>query len=71
MTGKATRVTMWPNAAAVLGALLDNYESKGHPCFDDNVCEYADDCDAQKALACKFSKQLTDLKQRLHKAAYP
>ena len=67
MTGKASRITMWPQAAQVMSALLDNYESKGHPCFN-NVCEYADDCDAKKALACKFSKQLTDLKQRLYNA---
>lgn len=71
MTGKAARVTLWPTSAQVLGALLDRYESAGHSCFDEDECEYIDDCDYKRSRACKFGKQLQLVKARLHKAAYP
>lgn len=71
MTGKAPRVTLWPSAAQVLGALLDRFEGAGNPCFVYDTCEYAGDCDAKKSQNCKFGKQLQAVKTRLHKAGYP
>jgi len=71
MTGKAARVTLWPQAAQVLGSLLDRYESAGHACFEDGYCEYIDDCDNKRAQACKFGQQFQKVKARLHRAGYP
>jgi hypothetical protein len=71
MTGKPSRVTLWPSAAQILGALLDGYETVGHPCFEEDNCEYAGDCNYEKSSRCKFAKQFQEVKMRLHRASYP
>jgi len=71
MTGKASRVTLWPSAAQVLGALLDRYVASGKAqCFEID-CENESDCDAERASRCKFAKQLQLVIARLYKAGYP
>ena len=71
MTGRAARITLWPNACQVLGALLDQYEAKAHCCFEEDSCEYVDVCDNERSSKCKFARQLDQVKKRLHRGGYP
>jgi len=71
MTGKAARITLWPTACQVLGALLDQYESNAHCCFEEDSCEYVDDCDNERSSKCKHARQLDQVRRRLHKGGYP
>ena len=71
MTGKAARVTLWPSACQVLGAMLDSYEAMGHCCFEEDDCEYATDCDHKRASNCKFAKQFQLVKARLFRGGCP
>jgi hypothetical protein len=66
MTGKASRITLWPSACQLIGALLDNYEQRGGGCFEGDECEYHDDCNYERSHKCKFAQQFQKVKMRLH-----
>jgi hypothetical protein len=60
-----SRISITPDGAQVLGALLDKYYSAGNPCFRVDFCE---DCSNEITKQCKHHKILLKLSQDLFKA---
>lgn len=61
------RISITPDGAQVIGALLERYYGAGNPCFTiDDDCK--DSCTPEKANTCKQHKALLKLQLDLFKA---